>query len=53
MQKLLDYFYRALLGLGALFMIATLMAILLGIAGRQFGFDIPGLDGCATATISG
>lgn len=52
MLKLLDYFYRALLGLGALFMIATLAAILLGIAGRQFGFDIPGLDGYAGYSIA-
>lgn len=52
MQKLLDYFYRALLGVGALFMIATLAAILLGIAGRQFGFDIPGLDGYAGYSIA-
>lgn len=52
MQKSLDIFYRALLWLGALFMIGTLIAILLGIAGRQFGFDIPGLDGYAGYAIA-
>jgi len=52
MQKLLDHFYRVLLWMGALFMIATLLAILLGIAGRQFGFDIPGLDGYAGYSIA-
>jgi len=52
MARLLDGFYRWLLYLAALFMLATLMTILLGIAGRQFGFDIPGLDAYAGYSIA-
>lgn len=52
MGRLLDGFYRSLLYLAALFMIATLVAILLGVAGRQFGFDIPGLDAYAGYSIA-
>lgn len=51
MTRLLDTFYRTLLCLGAAFMIATLLAILLGPAGRQFGFNIPGLDAYAGYSI--
>lgn len=52
MGRLLDGFYRWLLYLAAVFMLATLITILLGIAGRQFGFDIPGLDAYAGYSIA-
>ncbi len=52
MGRLLDNFYRGLLWLAAVFMIATLVTILLGVAGRQFGFDIPGLDAYAGYSIA-
>lgn len=52
MSRLLDGFYRWLLYLAAAFMAATLITILLGIAGRQFGFDIPGLDGYAGYSVA-
>ena len=52
MARLLDTFHRWLLYLGAVFMVATLAAILLGIAGRQFGFSIPGLDAYAGYSIA-
>ena len=53
MKHLLDGFYRWLLYLAACFMIATLVTIVLGVAGRQFGFDIPGLDAYAGYSIAG
>lgn len=52
MAHLLHGYYRWLLYLAAVFMIATLTAILLGITGRQFGFDIPGLDAYAGYSIA-
>lgn len=52
MTRLLDGFYRSLLYLAALFMIATLAVILLGVAGRQFNFDVPGLDAYAGYSIA-
>jgi TRAP-type C4-dicarboxylate transport system permease small subunit len=52
MLRLLDGLYRGLLYLGALCMISTLACILLGVAGRQFGFEIPGLDGYAGYSIA-
>lgn len=52
MARLLDGFYRWLLYLAAVCMLATLSAILLGIAGRQFGFDIPGLDAYAGYSVA-
>jgi TRAP-type C4-dicarboxylate transport system permease small subunit len=52
MACLLDGFYRWLLYLAAVSMLATLTTILLGIAGRQFGFDIPGLDAYAGYSIA-
>jgi TRAP-type C4-dicarboxylate transport system permease small subunit len=52
MLRLLESFYRSLLYLAALFMIATLVSILLGVAGRQFGFEIPGLDAYAGYSIA-
>lgn len=53
MTRLLDCFYRGLLFGAALCMVATLIIIILGIAGRQFGFDIPGLDAYAGYAIAG
>lgn len=47
MTRLLDGFYRWLLYLASAFTVSTLVAILLGVAGREFGFDIPGLDAYA------
>lgn len=52
MVRFLDLFHRILLHLGAVFMFATLLAILLGAAGRQFGFNIPGLDAYAGYSIA-
>jgi len=52
MRALLDGFYRGLLYLAALAMVATLATIMLGVAGRQFGFDIPGLDAYAGYSIA-
>lgn len=47
MRHLLDRFYQSLLYLAALSMATTLVTILLGVAGRQFHFDLPGLDAYA------
>lgn len=52
MRKLLDRFYQGLLYLAALSMVAALVTILLGIAGRQFHFDLPGLDAYAGYSIA-
>lgn len=50
--RLLDKFYRTLLYLGAVSMVVTLVAIMLGPIGRQIGFDIPGLDAYAGYSIA-
>ena len=52
MRKLLDRFYQGLLYLAALSMVATLAAILLGVAGRELHFDLPGLDAYAGYSIA-
>lgn len=52
MTHLLDGFYRWLLYLAALFMVATLFTILLGVVGRQINFDVPGLDAYAGYSIA-
>jgi TRAP-type C4-dicarboxylate transport system permease small subunit len=52
MRNLLDRFYRGLLYLAALSMVATLVTILLGVAGRQFNFNLPGLDAYAGYSIA-
>lgn len=52
MRNLLDRFYQSLLYLAALSMVATLVTILLGVAGRQFHFDLPGLDAYAGYSIA-
>ncbi len=51
-MRILNGFYRGLLYLGALGMVAALLAIVLGVAGRQFGFDVPGLDAYAGYAIA-
>jgi TRAP-type C4-dicarboxylate transport system permease small subunit len=53
MTRILDYFYRGLLSGAALCMVATLIIVLLSIAGRQLGFNIPGLDAYAGYAIAG
>ena len=52
MRNLLDRFFQALLYLAALAMVATLLTILLGVAGREFHFDLPGLDAYAGYSIA-
>lgn len=52
MRAVFDGFYRWLLYLGAVSMVLTLLTIMLGVAGRQFGFDIPGLDAYAGYSIA-
>jgi len=53
MLRLLDGFYRGLLYLAAISMVTTLLSIMLGVLGRQFDFDIPGLDAYAGYSIAG
>ncbi|MGZ8255174.1 MAG: TRAP transporter small permease [Burkholderiaceae bacterium] len=47
MRSVLDPFYTALGGLAALFILATLVVEVVGIAGREFGFSMAGLDAYA------
>ena len=47
MRSVLDPFYAALGGLAALFILATLVVEIVGIAGRQLGFSMAGLDAYA------
>jgi TRAP-type C4-dicarboxylate transport system permease small subunit len=47
MRSVLDPFYTALGGLGALFILATLVVQVVGIAGRELGFSMAGLDAYA------
>ena len=47
MRSVLDRFYTALGGLGALFILATLVVQVVGIAGRELGFSMAGLDAYA------
>ncbi len=46
-RSVLDPFYTALGALGALFILATLVVQVVGIAGREFGFSMAGLDAYA------
>lgn len=52
MVRFLNAFYRTLLYLGAVSMLITLVAIMLGPIGRQIGFDIPGIDAYAGYSIA-
>jgi TRAP-type C4-dicarboxylate transport system permease small subunit len=47
MRRVLDRFYTALGVLGALFILATLAVEVVGIAGRELGFAMAGLDAYA------
>jgi TRAP-type C4-dicarboxylate transport system permease small subunit len=47
MRSILDPFYTALGVLGALFILATLVVEVVGIAGRELGFSMAGLDSYA------
>lgn len=47
MSRILDRFYRALCALAALAMVGSLLAVLLGIADRQFNLNLRGLDAYA------
>jgi TRAP-type C4-dicarboxylate transport system permease small subunit len=47
MRSVLDPFYTALGGLGALFILATLVVEVVGIAGRELGYSMAGLDAYA------
>ena len=47
MRTLLDRLYNAAGVLAALFLIGTLVAVLLGIAGRLLAFNLPGTDSYA------
>jgi TRAP-type C4-dicarboxylate transport system permease small subunit len=47
MRSVLDPFYAALGALGALFILATLVVEVVGIAGRQLGFSMAGMDAYA------
>jgi TRAP-type C4-dicarboxylate transport system permease small subunit len=46
-RSVLDPFYTALGALGALFILATLVVQVVGIAGRELGFSMAGLDAYA------
>jgi TRAP-type C4-dicarboxylate transport system permease small subunit len=46
-RKLLDGLYDGAAWLAALFMVGLLVMVLLSIAGRQFGFHVPGTDAYA------
>jgi TRAP-type C4-dicarboxylate transport system permease small subunit len=52
MTHLLPGFYRALTVLAAVSMVGAFAAVLLGIVGRQVGFNIPGLDAYAGYAIA-
>jgi TRAP-type C4-dicarboxylate transport system permease small subunit len=52
MTQLLSLLYRALALLSAVAMVATLVCVLLGVLGRQLGFNIPGLDAYAGYAIA-
>ncbi len=46
-RRLLDALYDGCAALAALAMVGLLAAVLLSVAGRQFGFNIPGIDSYA------
>jgi TRAP-type C4-dicarboxylate transport system permease small subunit len=47
MRRLLDTLYEGTAVLAALAMVALLVAVLLSVAGRQLGFNVPGIDSYA------
>ena len=47
MRRLLDFLYDSAAALAALFMVGLLGMVLLSIASRQFGFNVPGVDAYA------
>jgi TRAP-type C4-dicarboxylate transport system permease small subunit len=51
-RALLDGFYRLLMALAALAMVAAFLAVVVGIADRQFGFGLRGLDAYAGYAIA-
>jgi len=52
MNKFVKNFYKLLLALSAVAMVATLGIIMLGVAAREFLWDIPGLDAYAGYAIA-
>ena len=52
MASVLDKFYRFLMFLACLSMVSAFLTIILGVAAREFGWDIPGLDAYAGYSIA-
>lgn len=52
MSKLLSHFYRLLIVLAAVAMVAAFACVLLGVLGRRFDFNIRGLDAYAGYAIA-
>ncbi|MBI5719451.1 MAG: TRAP transporter small permease subunit [Burkholderiales bacterium] len=52
MRRTLDLFYRALMGLAALAMLGSFVAVMLGIVDRQFAWGLRGLDAYAGYAIA-
>ena len=52
MRRLLDAFYTALMALAALALLASFVSVMLGIADRQFGLGLRGLDAYAGYAIA-
>jgi TRAP-type C4-dicarboxylate transport system permease small subunit len=52
MNSLVKKFYKLLLALSGVSMVASFGIIMLGVAARQFAWDIPGLDGYAGYAIA-
>ncbi len=53
MRRLLDGLYSATAAVAAVFMVGLLIMVLLSIAGRQFGFHLPGTDAYAGYLMAG
>lgn len=52
MSKLLSHFYRLLTVLAAVAMVAAFVTVMLGVLGREFNFNIRGLDAYAGYAIA-
>ena len=52
MASVLDKFYRCLMGLSCLSMVLAFVSIMLGVAAREFRWDIQGLDAYAGYAIA-